>query len=45
MVIKTRAIYTLNYYTFINIFIEYIEEIILKKTIKGLYNNLYPLYI
>ena len=44
MVIKTRTIYTLNYYTPINIFIKYMEGIILKKTIKGLYNNLYPLY-
>ena len=39
-----QAIYILNYYTFINIFVKYIEEIILKKTIRGFYNNLYPLY-
>ena len=40
-----QAIHTLNYYTLINIFMKYIKEIILKKTIKGFYNNLYPLYI
>ena len=39
-----RAIRTLNYYIFINIFIKYIKGIILKKIIKGFYNNLYPFY-
>ena len=38
------AVYTLNYYALINISVKYIKGIILKKTIKGLYNNLYPLY-
>jgi hypothetical protein len=43
-VIGTQAVCVLNYYTFINISAKYIEGIILKKTARGLYNNLYPLY-
>jgi hypothetical protein len=44
MVIEMQAVRALNYYTPINISIKYMEGIILKKTIRGLYNNLYPLY-
>ena len=45
MVIKTQITRTLNYYIFINILAKYIEGIILKKTIRSFYNNLYPLYV
>jgi hypothetical protein len=43
-VIRTRAGRALNYYIPINISIKHIEGIILRKTVRGLYNNLYPLY-
>jgi hypothetical protein len=44
VVIGIQAVCVLNYYTPINISVKYIEGIILKKTARGLYNNLYPLY-
>jgi hypothetical protein len=43
-VIGIQAVRVLNYYTSINISIKYVEGIILRKTARGLYNNLYPLY-
>ena len=43
-VIRTQAVRVLNYYAPINISTKYIEEITLRKTVRGLRNNLYPLY-
>jgi hypothetical protein len=43
VVIGIWAICVLNYYTPINISVKYMEGITLKKTVRGFYNNLYPL--